>query len=102
MSSCVARRTTRCGESAAAAAARRAAGSTRTTVPTARAAIGLHDDLLARRAATLGWHDRREEGLRPSDRGQLHGDEPCRIGSAHGVTFYRRSGWRTRLRLAQV
>ena len=41
-----------------------------------RAAIGLNHDLLARVGNGIGWKIAEEEGLRASNRGQFHRDEP--------------------------
>jgi hypothetical protein len=60
--------------------------------PHGRAAVGLNHDLLA---CTRNGASRKvveEEGLRASDRGQFHRDEPHGIRSAHGRTFYERFG----------
>ena len=57
-----------------------------------RAAVGLNHDLLACARNGAGGKVVEEEGLRASDRGQLHRDEPHGIRSAHGCTFYKRLG----------
>ena len=84
MSSCVASRTTRCGESVGRTPRVRAAGNAarRCRPP---AAVGLHDDLLAGlRRRTSAGRSSSDEGLRPADRAELHRHEPLGSEASSG------------------
>ena len=83
MSSRVARRTTRCGESPAGRRLSSSCGMRRTTVPTAGPPSVCTTTRSPARGAVAP--DRREKRLRPPDRRQLDGDER-RAGRAHSCS----------------
>ena len=86
MSSCVARRTTRCGESAGGRRFASSCGIAAHDGADGRAAVGLHDHAVAGLRRGLRRELVEQEGLRPADGRQLHGDERQADWRAHSCS----------------